>query len=108
MNESIVAAGVAPAFDAADVGPQLAQARGIIGPDIAVATNAVGAGISLGGPDVEGRGAVNRFLEGGGNAGEFVNVVTPLGADDVFPVAGHDAAEEVVNESCVSRGVGGG
>jgi len=106
LYERVVAPCIAPAFDAPDVCAKLPAAGLVVGPDIAVTMDTVGAGVGFGGADVEGRGAVDGFLKGGGGAGEFGDVVTEFGADGGFAVAGGDAAEEVVHEGCVAGGIG--
>lgn len=54
LDEGIVAARVAPALDAPDVGAQFAGARVFVCPDVAVAADAMGACVGVGGADVEG------------------------------------------------------
>lgn len=79
----------------------------VVGPDVAVAVDAVGAGVGFGGADVEGRGAVDGFFECGGEAGEFGGVGAEFEADGGFAVPGGDRAEEIVDEGGVVGWVGG-
>ena len=102
LDEAVVAARVAPAFDTPYVGAEFAASAGFVRPDVAVARDAVGAGVGFLGTDVERGGAVDGFFEGSGDAGEFGDVIAPLGADDGFAVAGGDTPDDIVHESVIA------
>ena len=102
LDEAVVAAGVPPAFDAPDVEAEFFGPAGFVGPDVAVPADAEGAGVGFRGADVERRGAVDGFFECGGDAREFDDVVSPLGADGGFAVAGGNAADDIFDESLVA------
>ena len=107
LNEGVVGARVTPAFDAPHVAGEFASTGAVVGPDVAVTAHAVATRVGDRGPDVEGRGAVDRFFKGGGNAGEFGDVGAPFGANGMFAMAGGDAADDVVDEGLVACGIGG-
>lgn len=105
LDEGVVAAGVAPALDAPDVGAQFAGAGVFVRPDVAVAFDAVGACVGVRGTGVEGGGAIDGFFEGGGDAREAGDVLAEFGADGGFAVARGDGGEEIGDEGVVVRGV---
>ena len=107
LNKGVVAASVAPALDPADVGAEFAHTRRVIGPDIAVTSNPVSAGISFRGADIESRRAVNGFLKCGGDSSKFRDVIAPFRANDGSAMARGDAMQEVFNERGVAGGVRG-
>lgn len=77
----------------------------VVGPDVAVAFDAVGACVGIRGTGVEGGGAVDGFFEGGGDAREAGDVLAELGADGGFAVARGNGGEEVDDEGVVVGGV---
>ena len=105
LDEGVVAARVAPALDAPDVGAELARARVLVSPDEAVSADAVRAGVGVGGAYVEGRSAVDGLFEGGGDAREAGDVLAEFGANGGLAVSAGDAGEEVCDERGVVCGV---
>lgn len=101
LDVGVVGAGLAPAFDAGDVGLEVAVFGGLVGPDLAVAADDV----VFFGADPEGGGPVDSLFKGGGDADEFGDPVAPAGADDFLAEAGGDAVYDVLHEGVVA-GVG--
>ena len=106
LDEGVIGAGVAPAFDTPDMAAEFATPGSLVGPDVAVAGDAKGAHVSLAGTDIERGSAIDGLLKGGSYASEFEDVVTPLGTDGGFAMAGGDAADNVFDEGAVASGIG--
>src|SRR3569833_1942921 len=105
LDKAVIAPRIPPAFDPGHVAGQLALLGVLVGPDVAVAADAHHARLEVVAADVQGAGAVDALLEGGGDARELDDPVAPLGPDDALAVASGDALQDLPNEGVVARQV---
>jgi len=102
---------VAPALDAVDAASEVARPRRIVHPNVAVAVQAMGIVLGIGGglpvevgrANGEAAGAVDEFLECGGLAREAQDPFAPHGSDAGFADTGVDVAHDGVHKGCIAR-----
>ena len=105
LDEAVVASGVPPAFDSADVPAQFSLSRCFVAPYVAMSRNTRRTGVGFFATDIQCRGSIHRFLKSGGDAREFDNVISPFGPDDVLTMATGNASKDIVHKCLIAGGI---